>query len=176
MKDHGHMMDDESLRTLLTEAEAIVNSRPLTVDNINDPESPTPLTPNHLLTGKEKVSFGPPGVFQKEDIYCRKRWRRVQHLANEFWSRWRKEFLTSLQERQKWNHVRRNFQKGDIVLLKDDDVGRNRWPTAKVTETFPDANGDVRRVTVLIASTDGKQSTLARPISKLVLLMETEED
>ena len=40
-------LDDESLRTLLCEVEAIVNNRPLTVDSKNDPDSLSPLTPNH---------------------------------------------------------------------------------------------------------------------------------
>ena len=30
----------------------------------------------------------PAGKFQKEYLYIRKYWRRVQHLANEFWCRW----------------------------------------------------------------------------------------
>ena len=42
----------------------------------------------------------PPGEFNRPDIYFRKRWKRVQHLSNEFWSRWRKELLLSLHERQ----------------------------------------------------------------------------
>eukprot|EP00112_Aurelia_sp_Birch-Aquarium-sp1_P006390 Seg1706.9 transcript_id=Seg1706.9/GoldUCD/mRNA.D3Y31 product="hypothetical protein" protein_id=Seg1706.9/GoldUCD/D3Y31 len=84
LKNHGHALDDESLRTLLTESEAIVNLRPLTVETLSDPHSVRPLAPNHLLTMKSKVIMPPPGVFQKADLYCRRRWRRVQHLLNEF--------------------------------------------------------------------------------------------
>lgn len=43
---------DSSLWTFYYEAMAILNSRPPTVDNLNDPKSPEPLTPNHLLTLK----------------------------------------------------------------------------------------------------------------------------
>ena len=32
MREHGHSLDDEALRTLMCETEAVVNSRPLTVD------------------------------------------------------------------------------------------------------------------------------------------------
>ena len=58
---NGAQFDDESLRTFFCEAEAIVNSRPLIVD-ISDPDSPSPLTPNHLLTVKSKLVLPLPGV------------------------------------------------------------------------------------------------------------------
>ena len=54
LDNHGTILDDESLRTFMVEAEAIVNSRPLTVENLNHLE---PLTPNHLLTLKSKSFF-----------------------------------------------------------------------------------------------------------------------
>jgi len=34
LEDHAQQLDEESLRTLFTEAENIVNSRPLTIDNL----------------------------------------------------------------------------------------------------------------------------------------------
>ena len=46
-------LNDEALRTLLFEVEAIVNSRPLSADLLSD-ESIEPLTPNQLLTMKTK--------------------------------------------------------------------------------------------------------------------------
>ena len=95
---NGYQLNEESLRTFMCEAESIVNSRPLTVDNLSSPDCPEPLTPNHLLTMKSKIVLPPPGVFQTADMYLRKHWKRVQHLSNEFWTRWRKEFLHALQE------------------------------------------------------------------------------
>ena len=101
LREHSSSLSDESCRTLLTEAECIVNSRPQTVENLGDSSS-LPISPSNILTLKTKVVLPPPGEFQREDSYCRKRWRHVQHLANEFWCRWRKEFLCNLQARQKW--------------------------------------------------------------------------
>ena len=119
MREHGRGLDDESFRTLMTEVECIINSRPLTTPSC-DPDDLDPLTPNHILTMKSKVVLPPPGNFQKEDVYLRKRWRRVQYLVNVFWSRWRKEFVQCLQQRVKWNRPRRNYEKGDLVLIADD--------------------------------------------------------
>lgn len=56
-------LDDASLWTFFYEAAAIVNSHPLTVDNLNDPDSLEPLTPNHLLTMKPTAALPPPGRF-----------------------------------------------------------------------------------------------------------------
>ena len=61
----GSQLDDETLRTLLTEVECIINSRPLSVDN---------------LCGAEAPELPPPGKFQRADMYCCRRWRRVQYL------------------------------------------------------------------------------------------------
>ena len=92
LQEHGSQLDDEALRTLMTEAENVINSCPLTVENLSDHESLEPLTPNHLLTSKTEVVLPPPGCFEWLDLYSRKRWRRVQFLANQFWIRWRSEY------------------------------------------------------------------------------------
>ena len=94
LAQHAAQLDDETLRTFMVEAEAIVNCRPLTVATINSPQMPEPLTPSHLLTMITKVILPPPGEFQHPDLYSRKQWRRVQFLVNEFWMRWRKGLLT----------------------------------------------------------------------------------
>ena len=91
----------KSLRILFAETEAILNSRPLTVQTLDDVKSEQPLSPNNILTMKTKVVMPPPGEFVRADEFSRRRWRRVQHIANEFWQRWRKEFLSALQFRQK---------------------------------------------------------------------------
>ena len=71
------VLDGETFHTLICKAEAIVNSRPLTLDNLSDTDSLAPLTPNHILTMKTKPVLPPHGVFQREDQYSRKRRRRV---------------------------------------------------------------------------------------------------
>ena len=121
---------------------------------------------------KSNVVLPPPGEFPKEDLYLKKRWRRVQHIANEFWSRWRKEYLQFLQHRTKWRNDKRNFKVDDVVLIKDQtlvDV-RNKFPMGRITEVFNDENGDVRFVDVYVGCS---KTILRRPITKLVLLVES---
>ena len=85
LKQHGTSLNDESLITLLTEVESIVNSRPLTVETLSDIESEAPLNPINLLTMKSSVVLPPPGYFKQPDLYRRRRWKRIQHIAKELW-------------------------------------------------------------------------------------------
>ena len=100
----------------------------------------------------------------------RKRWRRVQYLANLFWTRWKREYLLTLQQRSKWNSPKRNVAVGDIVLVKDDSAPRNTWPLGRVIKTEPDKNGFVRSVQLKTQT-----SELRRPVDKVVLLLAKEE-
>ena len=73
LDQHRSHLDDETLRTFLVEAESVVNGRPLTVDNLNSPDSLNPLTPNNLLTMKTRLVLPPPGKFERVDKYSKKR-------------------------------------------------------------------------------------------------------
>lgn len=137
-------LDEDSLHTVLCEAEAIINSRPITKAS-TDPNNLEAFTPNHLLLLKTKPSL-PPGHFQKEDIYARHRWRQVQYMSDLFWERWIAEYLPQLQERQRWSCVKRNFIPGDIIIIVDDTAPRNSWLTGRVIQTTPDRGGLLRLV------------------------------
>ena len=177
----GDQLNGESLRTFLCEAMAIINSRPLSAMNLNDPTAPAPITPNHLLTMKSEVIVPPPGDFVKEDLYSIKRWRRIQYLANQFWSRWRSEYLNLLQVRRKNMKPKRNLKPGDIVIIVDENVVRNQWKMGKIEEIFMSDDGFVRSAKVFVGHSGGAQgsgkrpnSYVQRPITKLVLLVEAE--
>ena len=165
LKAHGESLNEESFHTVLVEIENVINSRPLSVDNLNDPNSLKPISPMTLLTQKSKVVYPLPGKFESSDVFSRKHWRRVQHLVNEFWERWRKEYLNSLQERSKWQCELKAVDVNDVVLLKDDRP-RNQWDMARVVKTFPNEMGMIRTVEIELAN----KSKLVRPMNKIVIL------
>ena len=82
----------------------------------------------------------PPGCFSSNDIYYCKRWRRVRHITNEFWSGWHKEFLRTLQEQKTCKKRDQIFWNGNFVLLKAETY-QTRWPVALVIETFLGKHG-----------------------------------
>ena len=49
LEKNATTLDGESFHTLICETEAIMNSHLLTVEYLSDPESPSPLMPNHIL-------------------------------------------------------------------------------------------------------------------------------
>lgn len=160
------LVNQETLRTVFADVVTILNGRPLCPVS-DDPKDLEPLTPNHLLLQGQMLAT-PPGVFNKEDIYSRKKWKCAQFLANCFWSRWLREYVPLLQVRQKWLSIRRNLQIDDLVLVVDQNLPRGRWLLGRVQEVFPGRDGKVRS-----AQVKTKSSSLTRPITKLCLLEES---
>ena len=75
----------------------------------------------------------------------------MQYFANEFWLRWRKEYLQLLQVRQKWVQPKRNLTVGDIVISKENEGTCNKWPLSRVVQTYPSEDVFVRKVRLLMA-------------------------
>ena len=137
----------------LSEFAGIVNSRPLSEESLADVNAPVPISPNSLLTIKYSVVMSLPVSSDSDSGYSRKRWKRVQYLANEFCTRWKSEFLQGLQSRSKWKRgEQRSFRIGDIILLKDELSARCSWSLCKVVEIYPSVDGKVRSVKLLVGS------------------------
>ena len=162
------VLTDEKLATLFCVVEGIVNGRPITKLS-DDPKDMKPLTPNDLLLLRPDNVLSP-GNFVKQDA-LRQNWRQVQYLANVFWSRWLKEYLPTLQERQKWLVPQRNFKAGDLVLLMCESTPRSRWPLALIVDINAGPDGLVRSAQVKTAT-----GTYVRPVHKLCLLEASAEE
>ncbi|XP_049332403.1 uncharacterized protein LOC125799519 [Astyanax mexicanus] len=164
-------LSHEVLTTFMAEVCAIVNARPL-VPVSTDPESPFILTPAMLLTQKTSTSLPPATEFTKGDL-LKNQWKRVQALAETFWARWRREYLSTLQTRQKWQSLKPNLKAGDVVLMKDCQAKRNQWPMGIIVKAIPSKDGLVRKVEVKVTRNKSVK-IFSRPIAEVVLLL-TEE-
>lgn len=156
------VVGDESLLTVVAEAESILNSRPST-QNPDDPTDAEPLTPNHLLMLKSNQAM-PPCSFSKQYQYSRRRWRQVQYLADVFWRRWLREYLPTLQKRQRWFSVCRVLKEDDLFLIVDENIPRGQWRLGRVVVVHKAKDGHVRSAVIKTRS-----GHLTRPISKLCL-------
>lgn len=153
----------EEMSTLLAQIEATLNSRPL-CPMTSDPDDISSLTPSHFLLG------GLPGHPPEDSLLSvpenrLNRWQRIQKLNQDFWHRWKKDYLNRLQTRPKWLQTRPNIEKDALVLIKDDNLPPTKWMLARVKETHEGQDGLTRVVTVRT-----KNSTLVRPITKICVL------
>ena len=82
----------------------------------------------------------------------------MQHVANKFWDRWRKEVLLTLQNREKWNNQKQNCHVGDIVLLRQ-EADWNQWPMAQIENAYSDSKGNVRSVRLLLGASDKSENS-----------------
>ena len=73
-----------------------------------------------------------------------------------------KEYLSTLNTRNKWVEEKRNIAPGDVVLVVDPGNPRGHCPLGRIQDVFPGPDGKVRVVRV---RTEGKD--YVRPITKL---------
>lgn len=153
----------EELYTLLTQVEAILNSRPLVAMDNEDVDSINVLTPSHFLIGE--ILTSPAEKCFETNLSLRSRWDIVQKLKLHFWKRWHLDYLNSLQTRKKWRTPKSNLKVNDIVILKEENVPPANWPLGKIIKIHPGKDGLVRVVTIKTA-----RGIFKRPIIKLCTL------
>lgn len=138
------------LQTLFHQIAAIMNSRPLTTA-LTSVEALEPLTPAHFLIGRPIYSMPIPAG-EEEFFHITTRWKRIHHQAQQFWRRWREEYLQLLRNYAKWNRNQRNVEVGNIVLIGDDNVPMANWPMGVVTEVFKGPDDIVRVASIRTSS------------------------
>ncbi|XP_055916039.1 uncharacterized protein LOC129948917 [Eupeodes corollae] len=156
-----HILTYEEMYTLLSKIECLLNSRPMWQTSDFEPIA---LTPSHFMIGEPYCAIPQPDLdFSKFSISSN--WHLLQTLMQGFWKQWHKEYLTSLQNRPKWQKVQRDLQKNDMVLLKEPNLPPSKWILGRVIEVHPGADERIRVVTVRT-----KNGDYVRPIVKLAPL------
>ena len=76
------------------------------------------------------------------------RYRRLVQLHRHFWDRWSREYLTSRQNRSKWQRPTDNLKCGQLVQLVEDNKRPYQWTLGRITDLHPGDDGTVRVVSV----------------------------
>jgi hypothetical protein len=155
---------EDILTTSLAEIENAINSRPLTTLSA-DATDLDPLTPRHLLAPSSSFQVTQQDSPMPEDETCRRRWRQAQFIVDQFWRRWKREYLPNLTVAQKWRTEKRSLKEGDVVIVVDDSLPRGLWPLGRVLEVFEGRDGRVRTVSVKT-----RNGVFRRPACKLCFL------
>ena len=158
----------EELTTLLTQIEAVLNSRPL-VPLPSDDDGIEALTPGHFLIGRPLESIPDPSS-SYGSLSILRRWHLVQALVRHFWKRWSREYLVTLRKRNKWHSRHRNVCIGDIVVVEEDNLIPSKWPLAQVTQVHVGPDGVIQVVVIKTA-----QGAYTRPVNKAVVLLPMNE-
>lgn len=161
--DHPHHPSDEVLQTVATEAEAVVNSRPLTYVPLESAEQEA-LTPNHFILFGTKGISQPSTSLNTVEGSLRDSWRLAQYLVDQFWCRWIREYLPTITRRTKWFEPVKPLEPGDLVLVVEEGK-RNGWLRGRILDVIKAADGQVRRAVVRT-----KNGVVSRPAVKLAPL------
>ena len=160
----------DELLTIINEIEAVVNSRPLCYLYSDDVDQV--LTSSHLLTGKRLISTNrlfPEACYEENATTMSNRLSYLRTLIQHFQKGWKHEYLTELREFQR-NHNKlpaKQIEIGDIVLISDEKLARNRWKLGKIEELITSKDGHVRACKLRVYTENRKRSFLNRPINKL---------
>lgn len=136
-------------RGLFNTKRIVLNSRTVVELSGGEAEQLDALTPSHILIGRPMI----------------------HKMKKDFWSRWRNEYLTALQQRNKWKQPEDNVKEGSVVLVKDENTAPANWPLTRVTEVHNGKDGKVRVVTFKI-----QRNTLKRPIHKPCSLLNASDE
>ena len=122
------------LETCLCEVEACINSRPLTFLG-SEPDIQEVLTPSKFLIGRTVGQLleveDTPYKVSPSDLQEREMIRRQR--LDRFWSLWSSEYLRNLPPSVKGFKPNCSIKKGALVLVKEDNLPRLKWPLGVIT-------------------------------------------
>lgn len=155
----------EDFMTVLTQIEGILNSRPLCPLS-SDASDSSPLTPAHFLMGKS-ITATPDPDYIEVPVNRLNKFQHMQKIIQQFWIRWSKEYIGSLQSRLKWKRNYGDLLKvGSLVIIKEDDVPVFQWRTGRIIQLHRGKDNVVRVATVKCAN----NTVFKRAITRLCVL------
>nr|CAD2180576.1 unnamed protein product [Meloidogyne enterolobii] len=171
----------DQLAMFTAEVEATLNTRPLTHTSDEEGEI-LPLRPIDFIQPGAVLHCDPLSPEQDktrplphEQLIAW--WKSTLENLDNLWMRWRKEYLVTLRDRSKWDHVGPRLQihsapkLGEVVLVENLMQPRNEWTLAKIVE-LNGHPGPIRSVKLLMPN--GRIST--RPVNKIFPLEASSSD
>lgn len=128
-------LDVDTFETALTTTAAVLNTRPLThaSPDINDMQTLSPANFLYPYTITHSSTTILPPIPADGDT-LRGAWRDVRRLTEEFKSRFAREYLSTIDSRNKWLKSAPPLYPGQIVILSDETEARKDWQLARIEE------------------------------------------
>lgn len=138
-----------------------MNSRPLCALS-NDPNSLAALTPALFLNPGTSLDYLPAEDLRNVLNNRLSRYQLIDRIVQDYWDRWRREYLHTLQSRAKWTRETTPISEGTVVIFMQDNIPPLRWPLGIVDRVYPGKDGSVRVVGVRTLS-----GTYRRPVGRV---------
>jgi hypothetical protein len=143
-----------------------VNSRPLTFVS-DEADGTRPLTPSLFLIGRNSSYQSSDMADTDSDMGLSHKNLNEREIVRQerlelFWSIWSKEYLRNLPSIVNKFQKRGDVGVGSLVLIREDNTPRMKWPRGVITRVLPSRDGVVR--TVELKTVKGK---LIRPLQRL---------
>lgn len=98
------------------------------------------------------------------------RYQYLRQLIQHFWSRWSREYLSTLQTRQKWRtNSTHSFNPGTLVIVKDDQLPPLMWLWGHIVDEHPGKDGVTRVVDIRT-----NNGIIRRPVTKICIIPQEE--
>ena len=165
----------DELYTVLTEVEAMANSRPLCAVS-DDPDSLEYLTPANFLIGRSTINLpirplkhseSHPTATRKE---LNSMLQKQEKILNRLWKFWTEEYVRGLGVAPAIKDLS-SIQQGDLVMVASNIQPRCTWKLGRVAEVREGRDGRIRSAVI---QRDGKLYT--RPIQLLSKLEVTDPE
>uniref|UniRef100_A0A8D8SJN2 Integrase catalytic domain-containing protein n=1 Tax=Cacopsylla melanoneura TaxID=428564 RepID=A0A8D8SJN2_9HEMI len=151
-------VDSFELQTILCEAEAAINARPLTYMS-SDSSDLCCITPCMFLQDLQEMSVPEGELIPHVDL--NRKLKHSQQVRKQLLERFRLEYLGQLQlfAKKKKPH---QLKIGDIVFIGDDNVKRVNWPLGRIIEVIKGSDGNIR-----VVKLRNNNGVLTRPVQRI---------
>ena len=155
-----HILLIEHFTTLITDIECMLNSRPLTAVS-TDPNDLNALTPGHFLKGSQ-INLIPDLNSKKTNCLGNLKIFSKCRLQKNSFGKNGNEITLPLYNLKKWLNDSNNFNRGDLVLVAEDNCQVLVCPPVRITKLFKGNDTRTRLVEVKTA-----KWVSSRPILRL---------
>ncbi|GBN05803.1 hypothetical protein AVEN_52412-1 [Araneus ventricosus] len=105
------------------------------------------LTPGHFLIGRPITAIAEPNLTNVENNRLNL-WQKTSKMIQAIWKKWQNNYLSTLQQRNKWMIKKQNLKVGDMVLLKEENLPCCKWILGRIVDVFYGKDNVVRVVNV----------------------------
>ncbi|XP_054711436.1 uncharacterized protein LOC129221026 [Uloborus diversus] len=140
----------EEFITILSEIEGVLNSRPL-IPMSTEMDNFEILTPGHFLIGRPITNLSEPQLIDVKENTLSK-WQRITKFSQRIWKLWKRDYLTHLQQRNKWRFSKNDVKTVTLFLIREENLPSTKWCVGRIIETNIGRDNRVRVIKLCLPS------------------------